>query len=71
MANRVLTEAQVIDLRYAAQRGEKSLRQLAKDYGVAPSTVSDIVTGRRRTDCEGPLTRRGGGTIPPRPVDVG
>ena len=38
-----LTEAQVIEARARFQRGGISRRQLAKDYGVAPTTMHGIL----------------------------
>ncbi len=51
----MLTDDQVVAVRNARQDGTK-IKYLAALYGVAPQTISAIVTGQRRRDAGGPIS---------------
>jgi predicted XRE-type DNA-binding protein len=44
--NRRLTDANARQIKDAADRGEMTQREIAAEFGVSASTVSDIATGR-------------------------
>lgn len=49
----VLTDHQVVVIRLKAQAGARG-KDLAKEYSVTPSTITDIVNGRTRRNLPGP-----------------
>ena len=46
LAGRKLTDAKAREIREAAGWGDLTRRQIAAEFGISPSTVSDIATGR-------------------------
>lgn len=53
-----LMNDEVVDLRWAVVKGEKTVKEIAKEYGMLPNTVSSIINGTSYPNAGGPIDLR-------------